>query len=139
MSILSGKDGTLYLDDGEVTQVTNWRIRKISRNKSYTANDTGGSRKRVSSTKDCSGRFEIKASDTSGITLEEGDLVTLQLHVDDSAANYYQVPAVVDALSVAVDISEGEPVGYVVEFSGNGPMAAYGILQASPSPGSSGG
>jgi len=129
MSVISGKDGTLHLGDAEVTQVTNWRIEKTSAGKAYTANDTGGSRKRVAGVKDCSGRFEIKATDSTNVPVEEGDSVTLRLHVDDSGANYYDVPAIVDAVRAHVDISEGKTIAYVVTFSGNGPITAYGVLQ----------
>ena len=129
MSVISGKDGTLYLGDTEPTQVTNWRIEKIGGSKAYTANDTGGSRKRVAGVKDCSGRFEIKATDSANVPVEEGDTVTLKLHVDDSGANYYQVPAIIEAIRVDVDINEGKMIAYEIAFSGNGPITAYGVVQ----------
>ena len=132
MSVLSGKDGTLLLGDAEVAQVANWRIEKTSAARAYTANDTGGSRKRVAGAKDCAGRFEIKATDSAHVPVEEGDSVTLKLHVDDSGANYYEVPAVVDAVRAHVDISEGRSIAYVVAFSGNGPIIAHGVLQKTP-------
>ncbi len=128
MSVISGKDGTLKLGDGEVARVTHWRIEKTGRAKAYTANDTGGARRRVPGVKDCAGRFEIKASDSAGVPVEEGDAATLELHVDDSGANYYEVPAIIEAIRAEVDISEGTAVGHVVRFSGNGPIAAHGIL-----------
>ena len=129
MSVISGKDGTLLLGDAEVTRVANWRIEKTGAGRAYTANDTGGARKRVAGVKDCSGRFEIKAADSANAAVEEGDAVTLKLHVDGSGANYYEVPAMIDAVRAEVDISEGKPIAYLVTFSGNGPITAYGILQ----------
>ncbi len=132
MSFISGKDGTLKLGDAEVTQVTNWRIEKASRNKAYTANDTGAARKRVPGAKDCSGRFEIQAADSGHVPVEEGDTVMLELHVDDSGENYYEVPAIVDLIRANVDISEGKTVAHLVTFSGNGPITGHGILQKSP-------
>ena len=129
MSFISGKDGTLKLGDAEVTQVTNWRIEKASHNKAYTANDTGAAKKRVAGAKDCSGRFEIKTTDSGHVPVEEGDTVTLELHVDASGENYYEVPAIVDVIGADVDISEGKTVSHVVTFSGNGPIVAHGILQ----------
>ena len=128
MSVISGKDGTLKLGDTEVTRVTHWKIEKTSGGKAYTANDTGGAKKRVAGVKDCSGRFEIKAGDSDAVPVEEGDVVTLQLHVDDSGANYYEVPAIVDTIRAEVDISEGKTVAHVVAFSGNGPIVPHGIL-----------
>ena len=132
MSFISGKDGTLKLDDTEVTQVTNWRLDKASHNKSYTANDTGAARKRVPGAKDCAGRFEIKATGFRHLPVEEGDAMVLELHVDDSGENYYEVPAIVDVIKADVDISEGKTVAHVVTFSGNGPIVAHGILQKAP-------
>ncbi|HUT94871.1 MAG TPA: hypothetical protein VMY37_35765 [Thermoguttaceae bacterium] len=128
MSVISGKDGTLKLGDTEVTRVTQWKIEKTSGARAYTANDTGGAKKRVAGVKDCSGRFEIKAGDSDAVPVEEGDVVTLQLHVDDSGANYYEVPAIVDTIRAEVDISEGKTVAHVVAFSGNGPIVPHGIL-----------
>lgn len=128
MSVISGKDGTLHLDGAEVAHVTDWKIQKISRNRAYTANDTGGATKRVAGVKDCSGRFEIKATDSIKVPVEEGDAVTLTLHVDDSGANYYEVPAIIDAIRSDVDVSEGKTIAYLVAFSGNGQITAYGIL-----------
>jgi hypothetical protein len=132
MSFLSGKDGTLKLGDAEVTQVTNWIIEKASRNKAYTANDTGAARKRVPGAHDCSGRFEIKTTDSVHVPVEEGDTGTLELHVDDSGENYYEVFAIVDRIRAHVDISEGKAVSHVVTFSGNGPIVAHGVLQRAP-------
>ena len=132
MSFISGKDGTLKLGDAEVTQVTNWRIEKTRDNKAYTANDTGAARKRVPGASDCSGRFEIKATASGHVPVEEGDTVMLELHVDDSGENYYEVPAIVDVIRADVDISEGKTVAHLVAFSGNGPIIAHGILQKPP-------
>jgi hypothetical protein len=132
MSFISGKDGTLKLGDTEVTQVTNWRIEKASRNKAYTANDTGAARRRVPGARDCSGRFEIKTTDSDHLPVEGGDTVMLELHVDDSGENYYEVPAIVDLIRANVDISEGKTVPHLVTFSGNGPIVAHGILQKTP-------
>lgn len=128
MSVLSGKDGTLYLGTEEVTPVTNWRLEKTSANKPYAANDTGGAKKRVPGVRDSAGSFEIKAADSANVPVDEGDAVTLKLHVDGSGANYYEVPAVIDRLRVDVDINEGEIVAYVIDFSGNGAITAHGIL-----------
>jgi hypothetical protein len=129
VALISGKDGTLKLGDTEVTRVTHWRIEKTSGGKAYTANDTGGAKKRVAGVKDCSGRFEIKAGDSAAVPVDEGDTVTVELHVDDSGANYYEVPAIVGTIRAEVDISEGKTVTHVVHFAGNGPIIAHGILE----------
>jgi hypothetical protein len=129
MSLISGKDGTLHVGETEVTQVTHWRLEKTGKSRAYTANDTGACPKRVAGARDCSGRFEIKAADSAHVPVEEGDAVTLKLHVDGSGENYYQVPAIVETIRADVDISEGTTIGCVVTFSGSGPVTAHGILQ----------
>jgi len=130
MPILSGKDGTVRLARGEVFRVTGWRVEKTSANRSYAANDTGGARRRVRGVKDCAGRLEIKADDSSPLPLCEGDCVALELHADGSGENYYELAAIVDRVGLAVDVGRGAPIGYVVAFSGNGPITPHGVLRS---------
>ena len=131
MPILSGKDGTVLIDDVEVAQLTRWTLRRTSRNKAYTANDTGGAWKRTTGSKDATGRFLVQVTDSGSAPVEEGDAVTLELHVDDTDENYYRVPAVIDSVGTEVDVDRGELVGYRVGFSGNGPITAFGVLAKS--------
>lgn len=128
MAILSGKDGTVRLGNQPLLHVSDWRIEKTAANKSYTANDTGGSRKRVRGTRDCSGRLEIKAAESDRIPLGEGDAIDLELHADASGENYYELPAIVDAIRLQCDIARGAPLAYVVLFSGSGPLVGHGLL-----------
>jgi hypothetical protein len=127
MAVLSGKSGTLFLGATEITPVVHWKLVTTSNNPDYAANDTGGWKKRAGGVRDASGSLEIKAADDRHCPVEEGDAATLKLHLDDSGNNYYEVPAVIDKISVDVDINRGEIVAYVVEFSGNGPIVRYGI------------
>jgi hypothetical protein len=128
MSVLSGKNGTLFLGSTEITPVVNWKLVITSNNPDYTANDTGGWKQRVAGVRDASGSMEIKATDDQTCPVEEGDTPTLALHVDNSGNNYYQVPAIIDKISVDVDINRGEIVAYVVEFSGNGAVVRHGVV-----------
>ena len=138
MPFISGKDGTLYASDIEVTQLTRWRIEKTVGQKAYTANDTGGARKRVVGVQDCTGQFKIQLTESGNVPVEEGDAVTLELHVDDSGNNYYEVPAVIDRVHAETDVSEGKTVAQSIDFSGNGPITAYGILAKNDASSSSG-
>ncbi len=128
MSFLSGKDGTLYLGDEELTPVTRWRLERRCAARSYVANDTGGARRRLPGARDASGTVEIVATDSGHAPVEEGDEVLLKLHLDRSGSNYLDVPAVIDRVRMEVEISEGRIVGFTVEFSGNGPVVAHGVL-----------
>lgn len=130
-SMLSGKDGTVRREGAELLRVADWRIEKTSANKSYVANDTGGVRRRMPGVKDCSGRMEIKAISEGPAPLAEGEILAMELHVDASGENYYSLSAIVDAVRLEVDISQGTPVAYVVTFSGNGPLEPHGILSTS--------
>jgi hypothetical protein len=128
MAVLSGKNGTLYLGESEVTPVVNWKLATTSNNPDYAANDTGGWKQRVPGVRDAAGSLEIKASDDRNCPVEEGDMPTLALHVDQSGDNYYELPAIIDKISVNVDIQKGEIVAYLVDFSGNGPIVRHGVV-----------
>lgn len=128
MTILSGKDGTLYIGQEEMAQITRWRLVKTCTAKAYTANDTGGWRRRVYGVCDCHGQFELKIADDRRVAVYESVLIRLRLHVDDSQKNYYEVPARIDSVRITVDIGEGKPIPYLVTFSGNGPVISHGVL-----------
>jgi hypothetical protein len=128
MAVLSGKNGTLFLGTSEITPVSNWKFVTTSHNPDYAANDTGGWKKRAAGVRDASGSFEIKATDQNTCPVEEGDTPALNLHIDNSGDNYYEVPAIVDKITVDVDINKGEIVAYVVEFSGNGAVVRHGVV-----------
>lgn len=133
MAVLSGKNGTLYLGTNEVSPVSNWKLVATSDNPEYAANDTGGWKKRAAGLRDASGSFEIKAADSQHCPVEEGDAAALKLHVDATGNNYYEVPAIIDKVSVDVDINKGAIVAYVIDFSGNGAMVRHGIVSKTPS------
>ncbi|MEE9603281.1 MAG: hypothetical protein V3V75_08255 [Thermoguttaceae bacterium] len=131
MAILSGKNGTLYISSSEITPVSNWRLRITSDNPNYAANDTGGWKQRAAGVRDSSGSFDVKVDSGGNCPVEEGDSITLKLHVDDTGNNYYEVPALIDRIEVEVDINEGRIVAYGLDFSGNGAVVANGILAKS--------
>ena len=128
MAVLSGKKGTLYVGASEVTPVSNWKLTITGSHREYIANDTGGWKKRAAGAKDCRGSFEVKVTENGNAPVEQGDPVTLKLHVDDTGSNYYQLEASVDRIGVETDISGGETVALSVAFSGNGTVTPYGIL-----------
>lgn len=130
MAVLSGKDGTLLVDGQLVAQVTNWRLIRRSVNKAYTANDTGGWRRRVRGANDCAGHFELLIAESGSVPVAAGQPVTLRLHLDASGSNYCDVPARIETVRLPVDISEGKIVPYVVTFSGNGPVVCNGVLKS---------
>jgi len=131
MAILSGKNGTLYISSSEITPVSNWRLQITSDNPNYAANDTGGWKQRAAGVRDSSGSFDVKVDSGGNCPVEEGDSITLKLHVDETGNNYYEVPALIDRIEVEVDINEGRIVAYGLDFSGNGAVVPNGILAKS--------
>jgi len=129
MTFVSGKDGTLFVNDLEVIPITNWTIECTSAGKSYTANDTGGFKRRVVGVKDSRGSFELKLCSGEDLPVCEGSSVTLELHTDDSGNNFYSLTAIVEKMSLEVDIDRGTVVTCVINFVGNGPITAHGMLE----------
>jgi len=128
MSVFSGKNGTLFIDSTEVTPVSNWTLSVTSDNRSYAANDTAGWKRRVAGIRDSRGTFECMLDDAGNVPVDEGDAVTLKLQVDASGDNYYTVPAVIDKIDVECNLTDGEVLALIVEFSGNGALTKAGIV-----------
>jgi hypothetical protein len=128
MPVISGKAGTLLLGGNTVSPISNWKLTITSNNKAYAANDTGGSKARVAGVSDCKGSFECKVADTGNCPVGAGEQSLAQLHVDATGADYYQVPIIIDRIQVDVDINDGQIVAFAIDFSGNGPLQAFGVL-----------
>lgn len=131
MAFISGKDGTLFVDDVEVLPITNWTIECTCAGKSYTANDTSGFKRRVVGVRDSRGSFELKLDTERNMPVCEGDNVTLELHIDDSNNNFYSLAAIVQKINLDVDIDTGTVVACIVTFFGNGPVTAPAGLGSS--------
>lgn len=128
MASQTGKGGTLFIDDVEVSPITTWELTVNSSNKAYAANDTAGWRKRLGGIKDSSGMFVIHVDTTGNAPLDEGDMITLKLHVDNTGNNYYTVPAIVDEIKTNLNINDTDIVVLQIKFSGNGVIIKNGIL-----------
>ncbi len=130
MTILYGHRGTVRIGQVEVVPLLKWTLSLISRNAQFASSLTGQWTRRVPGARDCTGTLLLHASIEHSCPLRPGQSVVLELHVDNSGENFYRVPAIVDRLSVQTDIGGGHPVGYQVEFSGDGPLTTHGILEA---------
>ena len=120
MATISGKNGKVMVGAAALADITQWTFNTTSNNAAYASSSTGGYKKRVAGVKDGSGNAAFKLDPADPITdaINEGDAVTLLLHLD--ATNFYSVPAVIDAVRLEVDIDTGDVVGGVAEFSANG-------------------
>jgi len=128
MTLLTGNDGSLYLGNQRIAPVSDWTLARNAPAKAYVANDTGGWHARVGGAKDGSGTFRLQVTKGVACPVAEADAVTLRLYADRSGANRYDVPAVIDRIDIAMDISGDTLVVLAVRFSANGPIVARGIL-----------
>lgn len=120
MPTISGKDGLVKRGTTPLAEITSWRLTTTADNVSYASSATAGFRKQISGAKHGLGTFSFELDTDSPLSdeFDEGDQVTLQLHIDPD--HYYTVPAIIDSIIFAVDISGGEIVGGTADFSTNG-------------------
>lgn len=131
-SILSGKDGSVWVGEQLLTPVLRWELVKKVSCKAYVANDTGGAWRRLPGARDCTGRLELKLLQNRSAPLEEGWEVVLRLHLDGTGENYYEVPALIERITTQVDIATGEVIGWQVDFAGSGPVLGHGMTPKEP-------
>jgi len=120
MATISGKNGKVLIGGTPLAEITDWTFHATSVNHAYASSSTGGYRRRVAGVKDGAGSIGFKLDPASPITddFDEGSSVTLLLYLD--ATHYYTVPALIDAIQLAVDISSGDVLGGTATFSANG-------------------
>jgi hypothetical protein len=120
MSNLSGKDGQVTRGGATLADITRWRLATTADNVSYASSATDGYRRRIPGAKHGLGSFSFQLNPADPVTdgINEGDEVILHLHID--ATRYYIVPAVIDSVLLAVDISTGNVVAGTADFSTSG-------------------
>ena len=79
---------------------------------------------------DSSGSFRVSVADDGQCPVVRGDAVALELRVDDTGNNYYEVPAVIERIRIDTNITDGDTVVWAIEFAGNGPVTPHGVLSA---------
>ena len=118
MAVISGKDGSVTFNSTEVLQVTGWSLTHTSHNSAWASSSTGGYRQRVAGVKDWGGSFTAKYDAAIVPTVGQSAALVLELDGSDSATG----TAIIDSVSLVVDINTGEAVGYSLAFSGNGAL-----------------
>jgi len=120
MATISGKNGKVMIGATALAEITDWTFHASSINHAYASSSTGGFRRRVAGVKDGSGSIGFKLDPDDPLTddFDEGSAVTLLLYLD--ATHYYSVPAVIDSIQLAVDISTGDVLAGTAMFSANG-------------------
>jgi hypothetical protein len=129
MAYYSGKEGTIKCSGNVISPVSNWRLSKSSNNPAFNTNVEGGVKTRIAGVKDSNGSFDFVLDDGENVPFDEGDTATLELRVDGASGDdYYEVPVIIDEVSVDVDINDGGQVVVPITFSGVGAITAHGTL-----------
>lgn len=116
----SGKDGTVKIGSTDICEVRNWKFNPKSNNPKYASNKTSGYKRTVAGVKEATGSISgawDNANDFLAV-VDVGTDVTLKLYTNTT--KFFSVPAVIDDVSVNVDIDNGEIVGWDANFSSNG-------------------
>ncbi len=123
MATISGTNGKVMVGATTLAEITDWTFQSSSNNHAYASSSTGGFRRRIPGVKDGSGNIGFKLDPANPITnnFDEGSSVTLLLYL--AATRYYSVPAVIDSIHLAVDISSGDVLGGTAIFSADGAWA----------------
>ena len=116
MATISGKDGQVNSFD----DITGWTINVTSNNAAYASSSTGGWKKRVPGVKDWSGTFSGKFN--GELPVAEGEEVALTLTLDGSSS--FSGDAVIDQITLQVDVDDGDVVGFTASFSGSGELTS---------------
>jgi len=115
--MLSGQYGKIIADGVEVANITRWKFETKSNTIAYASSATGGFRQRLRGVRHGAGtvQFVLNAAAPVQNQLAEGDHVTLKLHIDTD--RFYSVPAVIETLSLEVDIDSADPVNGQFKFA----------------------
>jgi len=127
MSVISGKDGTLFIGGSEVFPCSNWTLSEDGNLKPYAANDTEGWERQVAGVFKASGTFLIRADDECHCPVSKGLSYVAQFHIDGSLGNYYNGRVAIATIDVEDDINDGEIVNYVINWRSDGPMTEIGM------------
>lgn len=138
MAYKTGKRGTMKLDGTELVPITNWKTKPTVATSAFHTNESGGSKNREAGVEDSTGSFDLKLKEGAFFPVERGQKVVLQLHIDETTQNYYEVPAIIKEWDLDCDINDGKEFTVPVTWEGNGPMIGHGTLAKAGSGGSSG-
>lgn len=120
MALLSGTGGTVKIGSSTLAEITAWSLDTNVNITAFGSNSSAGFQKRVAGTKGGTGTLAGKLDTADPIRgdLKEGDSVTLLLHINATA--HFIVPAVIESVSISVDVDTGEAIGWTATFGTNG-------------------
>jgi hypothetical protein len=140
---ISGQDGDVVISGQALYELKKWSASFKSANQAYGSNATAGYKKRVAGIKDCSGSCDgvwdpgNPIYGTGGVAgqVREGMAPQVYLYID--AAQYWNVPCMVDDFKIDVDLDNGDIVGWAFNFSGNGQWTFDTVVEESSASSSS--
>ena len=116
----SGKDGDVKVGATQAQEARHWTFKPKADNKSYASNKTAGYKRRVAGVKEGTGTVAGAWDAANPITtmMDVGTGLTLLLFLN--ATINFSVPALIDDLTVNVDIDNGEIVSWDANYGTNG-------------------
>lgn len=118
MSAFSGKDGTVLIGEKAVNEVTKFTIESKANVGKWGSNLSGGHKKALAGVREKTGTVEFKIPEGGSAEIDDGDEVTLHLKPDGSADQTGL--AVIESVSIDVDVDTGDPVGGSFTWHANG-------------------
>lgn len=120
MTMQSGKDGKVVIGATPIADVVRWTFRNTARSVAYASNKTGQRLRQVPGTRSGGGTIAFQFNPAAPVSeqLAAGSVVTLLLHLD--AVRHYELPAVIEALELQVDIDTGALIGGTAQFATDG-------------------
>lgn len=120
MAVISGKQGKVLLGATALADVTKWSLEVSANVSKWGGSATAGYKKAVGGTLDGSGTIEGKIDTADEIydKLVPGTAYTLKLY--ENATLYWNVPCVIEKISIDVDIDDGEALSWSADFQTDG-------------------
>jgi hypothetical protein len=118
MSAFSGKYGTVLLASAAVNEVTKFTIEDKVNVGKWGSNLSAGWKNAIAGVREKTGTVEFKIPTGGSAAMEAGDSVTLHLKPDGSADQ--TGPAIIEGVSMDVDVDTGDPVGGSFTWHSNG-------------------
>jgi len=137
---LSGKNGNAKQSGGaDLVELTGWTFNPMVAVPKWASNSTSGVKTGLAGVHDSNGVLEAKvpASDANHLPFRPGSEVILELHADQSGANYILVTAIIREMPINTRIDpDGEAITVTYNWEGITRALYFGVFAP---PGSSSG
>jgi hypothetical protein len=111
-------------------EVTGWKIDPKIDAPKHCSNLTQGMKVPIAGAFEWSGTIDVMIQLPGGVPLVQGAFYDVQLHVDDSGANYYSGTILVTGAPLDCDINGGKEVSIGYTYEGASVLTPNGILTA---------